>query len=130
MPVEKTLLRFGRFCLDPRNRVLLRGEAIVPLSPKTLDLLLYLVSNRGRVNTRSELMEALWPGVFVEEGSLAFQISSLRKALGEEGSPGLRRSRRSDIALQRPLTPTNRRIPRPQRRIRKTIRRSWKPSQG
>ena len=35
--------------------------------------------------TKNELMKTLWPDTFVEEANLAFQVSALRKALGEEG---------------------------------------------
>jgi Tol biopolymer transport system component len=43
-----------------------------------------MVEGQGRVFTKKELMDALWPETFVEDGSLQFQIASLRRALGEE----------------------------------------------
>src|SRR5688572_27496397 len=45
-----------------------------------------LVENHGRVLSKSQLMAALWRGVNVEDANLSFQISTLRKALGEEGA--------------------------------------------
>lgn len=42
-----------------------------------------LVENSGETVTKEELMSALWPDIFVEEGSLTRNISALRKALGE-----------------------------------------------
>lgn len=56
-----------------------------PLAPKTFDLLFLLVQGRDRVLTKKELLQALWPGTFVEEGNLAFQVSALRKVLGAHG---------------------------------------------
>jgi DNA-binding winged helix-turn-helix (wHTH) protein/tetratricopeptide (TPR) repeat protein len=61
------------------------GEVPVPLTPKTFDLLLYFVSNPGRVLSKDELLSALWPDAFVEESNLAQQMSLLRKALAEAG---------------------------------------------
>jgi len=46
----------------------------------------YLVANPGRVVTKEEIFKAVWPESFVEEGNLARQVSSLRKALGDSAS--------------------------------------------
>jgi TolB-like protein/Tfp pilus assembly protein PilF len=75
--------RFGPFRLDVADRVLLCGHDAVPLPPKALDMLIFLVENRGRLLGKEELMNAVWAGTFVEEGNLSYNISVLRKALGE-----------------------------------------------
>ncbi|MDQ3803313.1 MAG: winged helix-turn-helix domain-containing protein [Acidobacteriota bacterium] len=80
----KRFYEFGPFLLDPAERVLLRGGRPVPLTPKVLDILLVLVQNEGRLLNKKDLMEAVWPDSFVEEGNLTFNISALRKALGED----------------------------------------------
>lgn len=80
----KRLYEFGPFLLDPAERVLKREGQPVPLTPKVLDLLLVLVENGGHLLGKKDLMEAVWPDSFVEEGNLTFTISSLRKALGED----------------------------------------------
>ena len=77
---------FGRFRLNVAERVLLRDEDVVPLTPKVFDILLLLVENSGQVVSKDELMKRVWPNTFVEEGNLTQNISLLRKALGE--SPG------------------------------------------
>ena len=79
----KHFYEFGPFHLDAKERVLLHDEAIVPLTPKAFDMLLALVENSGHLLEKNELMQRLWPDSFVEEGSLAQNISLLRKALGE-----------------------------------------------
>jgi Tol biopolymer transport system component/DNA-binding winged helix-turn-helix (wHTH) protein len=79
------LYRFGSYQLDVRRRVFMHDERMVPLAPKTFDLLLLLLRNPGRAFSKQELMTALWPDTFVEEANLSFQISTLRKALGDEG---------------------------------------------
>jgi DNA-binding winged helix-turn-helix (wHTH) protein/tetratricopeptide (TPR) repeat protein len=79
------LYKFGSCTLDPAKRQLSRDEQIVPLAPKTFDLLLVLVESGGRALSKAELMHALWSDKFVEEANLSFQVSTLRKALGEDG---------------------------------------------
>lgn len=78
---------FGPFRLDAARRSLYRGEAFVPLTPKAAEMLLLLVEQAGRVVTKEQLFERAWPGVIVEEGTLANNISALRKVLdaGFEG---------------------------------------------
>ena len=76
---------FGPYRLDTARRLLTRDGQILTLPPKTFSLLLLLVEGQGRVFTKKELMVALWPDSFVEEANLSFQISALRKVLGDEG---------------------------------------------
>jgi DNA-binding winged helix-turn-helix (wHTH) protein/formylglycine-generating enzyme required for sulfatase activity len=83
---NKHLYKFGPFLLDPAEHRLLRDDTPVPLTPKAFDMLLVLVKNQGRLLEKDELMRELWPDTFVEEGNLAFNVSTLRKALGEEQS--------------------------------------------
>jgi Tol biopolymer transport system component/DNA-binding winged helix-turn-helix (wHTH) protein len=75
---------FGPFRLDAQKRLLLREGKIVPLKPKAFDTLLALVEGNGQVVEKDELMRRLWPDTVVEEGNLTFNISSLRKALGDD----------------------------------------------
>jgi eukaryotic-like serine/threonine-protein kinase len=82
----KELYRFDGFELDPIRRVLSREDEPILLTPKAFDVLAYLVLNPGRVVTKDELLKAVWPDSFVEEGNLAQYISSLRKALGDKSS--------------------------------------------
>jgi Tol biopolymer transport system component/DNA-binding winged helix-turn-helix (wHTH) protein len=77
---------FGGYRLDPLARVLSRQDLPIALAPKSFDLLVLLVERCGRAVERDELIRALWPDTIVEEANLTFQISTLRKALGEDGS--------------------------------------------
>ena len=74
---------FGPFRLNAIERQLTRDGEVVALTPKVYDLLLVLVKNSGRMVDKGELMEELWPDTFVEEGNLTQNVSTLRKALGE-----------------------------------------------
>jgi DNA-binding winged helix-turn-helix (wHTH) protein len=80
------LYEFGPFRLDLERRVFTREHQVVPLAPKTFDLLVLLVQRPGHAFSKQELMKALWPDTFIEEANLSFQISVLRKALGEQGA--------------------------------------------
>src|SRR5688572_4597081 len=77
------LLEFGRFRIDVAQRVLMEDDAIVPLAPKVFDTLFTLVANRGRIIEKEELLKSVWPDTFVEEGSLARNVSTIRRALGD-----------------------------------------------
>jgi len=79
--------QFGAFRLHPAERLLLRGQQPVSLTPKAFDLLVYLVEHEGRLVEKSTLIAALWPDTIVEEANVAFQISALRKAL-DDGAEG------------------------------------------
>jgi DNA-binding winged helix-turn-helix (wHTH) protein/TolB-like protein/Flp pilus assembly protein TadD len=82
-----TSYSFGPFELDPVQRLLLRRGKPVPLAPKAVETLLFLVENSGRLVDKEELMKRVWPDTFVEEGNLTTNIHLLRKVLGK-GSKG------------------------------------------
>jgi len=77
---------FGRFRVKSDERLLLRGEELVPLTPKAFDILLALLENDGRIVNKDDLMKKVWPNTFVEEGNLTQNVSLLRKALGESAN--------------------------------------------
>jgi len=79
----KRFYEFGPFRVNTADRLLLRGNEVVPLTPKTYETLLKLVESKGRVLEKEVLMKALWPDTFVEEGSLSQNVSLVRRALGE-----------------------------------------------
>src|SRR5262245_44296778 len=83
------LYEFGPFRLDATERLLSRDGAPIPLTPKAFDLLLALVEQPGHLLAKEKLMQAVWPDAFVEENSLTWNISNLRKTLGD-GENGLR----------------------------------------
>ena len=80
------LYEFGPFQLNTEERSLLRDGSFIPLTPKAYELLLLLIQKSGRVVSKDELMKALWPDTFVEEGNLTQHIFAIRKALGDAHS--------------------------------------------
>jgi len=101
---KSEVYQFGPYRLHAAERVLRRESRLVPLTPKAVETLLVLVRNPGRVVTKEELMQAVWPGTFVEEGTLAQNILTLRKAL--DGLNCIqtvpRRGYRFSAAIERP----------------------------
>jgi len=85
---QARILRFEGFELDPFQRLLVRRGQPVPLKAKTLDVLLYLAGHPQRLVTKEELLEAVWPGSFVEESNLSQHIFLLRKAVAAAGVEG------------------------------------------
>lgn len=70
--------------LDLANACLRRGAQTVPLRPKDLAVLELLVANQGRIVSKSALIDAAWPEVFVTEAVLKVCINRLRLALGDD----------------------------------------------
>jgi len=81
---ERLAFAFGPFRLDVAERLLLRDGEPITLPPKAFETLLVLVQNSGRLITKRDLMNRLWPDTFVEEANLANNISLLRKVLDDD----------------------------------------------
>ena len=62
---------------------MLRDGQPVTLPPKDLETLLALVEKAGHIVEKEELLEKVWPGVFIEEGNLSRHIFNLRQVLGD-----------------------------------------------
>jgi len=77
------LYGFGPYRLDAEERVLLRDGQPITLPPKDLETLLVLVENAGHIVEKEEILEKVWPGVFIEEGNLSRRIFNLRQVLGD-----------------------------------------------
>lgn len=77
--------RFVQCTLDIDARRLVRGGCDVHLSPKAFELLRVLVESRPRVLSKTDLLERVWPGVFVSDASLAKVVSKVREAIGDSG---------------------------------------------
>lgn len=85
----RRIYRFGPFGLDATAKVLLRDGEPVHAPRKAVETLLALVENNGRVVTKDELMEKLWPHRVVNEANLAQNIAVVRRVMGiEQGGPG------------------------------------------
>src|SRR5271165_421278 len=80
---------FPPFRLDPVNQCLWRrgdeeDEHRILLTPKAFAMLRYLVEHAGRLVTQDEMLEALWPGTYVQPEVLKSHIRDVRAALGDD----------------------------------------------
>ena len=79
-----TCIRFGRGEIRPGERQLLIDGQPAALGARAFDLLVALIERRDRVVPKGELLDVVWPGVFVEENNLQVHVSALRKLLGPQ----------------------------------------------
>jgi DNA-binding winged helix-turn-helix (wHTH) protein len=75
-------LKFGRFEVLPHRREFLSDGMPVALGSRAFDVLMVLIEADGELVTKDEILSRVWPGMVVEEHSLQFHISALRKVLG------------------------------------------------
>ena len=66
--------RFGSFTLDLARGALTRDGVEVPLQPAAFHLLSYLLRHPGRLLSRDDLQQELWPDVFVGDEALSQMI--------------------------------------------------------
>jgi DNA-binding winged helix-turn-helix (wHTH) protein len=95
--------RFGSFLYDPVSRGLLHGGAEIALTHKSRELLVLFLNNPGRLLTRDQIIEKVWPDVAVTDDALRFQLTELRKAFGEEGAEFIRTIRREGYRWEAPV---------------------------
>ncbi len=74
-------LRFENVELRPAARQLLIGGVEAHVGGRAFDMLVALVERRGRVVSKDELLDLVWPGLVVEENNLQAQVSALRKLI-------------------------------------------------
>jgi DNA-binding winged helix-turn-helix (wHTH) protein len=77
-------LRFGKCVFDGETRELLRAGKGIHVPAKTFRLLEVLLERRPAALPKEELMETLWPGVYVADGNLARLVADLRDAIGDD----------------------------------------------
>src|SRR5215469_18446669 len=73
----------GPVWLDLEREQLWRGHEALHLRPKSFALLRYLVAHPGRVLSKDELIEAVWPRTAISDGVLTVSIAEIRQALGD-----------------------------------------------
>lgn len=84
--LSKRFYQFDSFWVDATERQLWQDGKLIALTPKVFDILLVLLENKGQTVEKDELIKKVWADTFVEEGSLNRNISTLRKALGDDST--------------------------------------------
>src|SRR5262245_52158794 len=74
---------FPPYHLDLSAGRLARGVDPVELPPKAFGVLRYLAERPGRLVSKEELLEGVWPSVYVTADVLKVTIAEIRKVLGD-----------------------------------------------
>jgi TolB-like protein len=77
--------QFGDITLDPDSLELKQGGEVVEVEPQVFSLLVCLIENRDRVMSKDEIIEQVWDGRIVSDGTLNTRINATRKAVGDDG---------------------------------------------
>ncbi len=80
--------RFGPYALNGVSRSLTRQGQTIPLGSRAVDILLFLVSEPGKLRSNEEIISHAWPNTFVDQSNLRVHMSAIRKALGTQGRDG------------------------------------------
>lgn len=79
---SEELLSYADVVLYPRKMEARRGERLLELSPKALQILQFFLEHPERLLPKETLMQRVW-GEEVEPNTLEVHLSALRRALGE-----------------------------------------------
>jgi len=96
--------RFGDFVLDLDTGFLRRNRLDVPLRPKSFDVLTYLVVHHGKLVTKNELVEAVWPDTAVTDNSLSQCLFEIRRALDDDSQTAIRTVARRGYVFAMPVS--------------------------
>jgi len=81
--VKDEIFTFAEFRLDVRERRLWQESVLIPLAPKTFDLLVIMLAEAGRLLEKEYLIRSVWPDSYVQDANLSVHIAVIRKALGK-----------------------------------------------
>ena len=76
-------ITFGPFRLEGMPGRLWRGDQVIPLRPRSLAMLRYLVAHPGRLVTKAEVQQQVWAGTHVSDSVLRVSVAEIRAALGD-----------------------------------------------
>lgn len=84
MLTGKHFYEFDDFRVEPEERIIAHSGKRLPLSGKAFDVLVLLLKHHGRLVRKTQIIAEIWPDAHVEEGNLNVQITTIRKALGND----------------------------------------------
>ena len=94
---------FDGFTLDLRRGCLLRGAQEIKLRSKPFEALKYLVENPGRLISKAELIEKIWPDAAVTDDSLVQCLIEVRRALGDDAQQIIKTVPRRGYIFEKPV---------------------------
>jgi TolB-like protein/DNA-binding winged helix-turn-helix (wHTH) protein len=95
---------FDGFALDLTRGCLLRGAQEIKLRPKPFEALKHLVENPGRLISKAELIEVIWPDTAVTDDSLVQCMIEVRRALGDDAQQVVKTVPRRGYIFDKPVT--------------------------
>lgn len=101
---RRRIWRFGDVEFDEASWMLRVDGRAAALESKPLEVLHELLLRAGEVVTKDEILDAVWPGIIVVEGSLATAVSKLRKAMGDSGGQAIETVPRVGYRFSAPVT--------------------------
>ena len=107
MSTAHRAFRFGDHTLDLTRGCLQAGDRVIELRPKSFGVLAFLVEHPGRLVSKDELMEAVWPDVVVSDESLAKCVSEVRAALRDTDQRLVKTVPRRGYLLDVPVSPAD-----------------------
>ena len=78
--------RFGEYSVDTDRLELKLADEVIAIQPQAFSLLVLLIKNADRVVSKDDIIEAVWQGRIVSDGSLNARINTLRRALKDDGA--------------------------------------------
>lgn len=79
------LFSFEGFRMDTDRQELVRDGEVVALQPQVFDFLCFLIENRDRVVSKDEVIDEIWDGRAISDGSLNARVNAARRAVGDSG---------------------------------------------
>ena len=81
---DPLLYHFDDVVVDCEKFRIQKGDQIRTLSPRSFDLLVYLIEHRNRVVEKQELFEHIWKESFVTDNALTRAVKDIRRAIGDD----------------------------------------------
>src|SRR5689334_363486 len=78
--------QFDNFSLDPVERRLFAGEALVDLNSRYFDALLLMLKHPGSLLSKERFLQEVWEGIPVTDEVLTQCIRALRRQLGDSAT--------------------------------------------
>mgnify|MGYP002527613763 CR=1 FL=1 len=78
----KTILQYKGLQVNIDKKSVIVDGAAVSLTRTEFELIRLLLSSKGQIFSRSQLMDSIWSGVIVTERTIDVNITRLRKKLG------------------------------------------------
>ena len=83
-PPSASEFRVGEWQVEPDLNRISCGDRTIQLEPKLMDVLVYLALNAGRVVSKIDITDAVWPDVFITESVITRSIAGLRRSFGDD----------------------------------------------